>query len=355
MGEKICISDHEVRFPRATKAPNFKEKRVIASSPWEYVSLWLRKNGNGNSFEYWEQSKHFFESARELPVQSAALPLYYSFLNAVKALLETKAITYSPYHGIQGFDMRTPVHGRISIDNEGLKIKGGGVLPSLINYFSEEEVINTYTLGGILSNIAFVHRAFSISYRRAEIFLSLEKPRYVKAGAGQARFQADFPEEFSHGQTLNTLPASFSVREADENEDEENQTGFVIESNATFPWAGARRPSDADMNALADFHSKLRLDLNYISGSQPSWYIKRNLAAYTRIDRNNLTLIFMAMHRMSEIARYKPVELNKLLDSKKNWIIYEFIRTAQNQFIDEIAAEITGSEISPAGVRQGIF
>jgi hypothetical protein len=63
----------------------------------------------------------------------------------------------------------------------------------------------------------------------------------------------------------------------------------------------------------------------------------------------------MAMHRMSEIARYKPLELNRLLEGRRNWILYEFTRVAQNQFIDEIAAEITGYEISPAGVRQSTF
>ena len=63
----------------------------------------------------------------------------------------------------------------------------------------------------------------------------------------------------------------------------------------------------------------------------------------------------MAMHRFSEITRYKPVELNRLLKSRENWLIYEFVEVARNQFIDEIAAEITGFEISPAGVRQGFF
>lgn len=77
--------------------------------------------------------------------------------------------------------------------------------------------------------------------------------------------------------------------------------------------------------------------------------LRRRLAAFP------ILKAFMAMHRVSEIARYKPVELNRLLEGSKNWLIYEFVEVARNQFIDEIAAEITGFEISPAGVRQSMF
>jgi hypothetical protein len=353
MNEIIRISDRPVRFHRATCNPDFSERRVIASSPWEFVSLWLRKNGNADAKVYWEQARHFFDSARELPVQSAPLPLYYSFLNAVKALLETKGAAYNPYHGVTGFDMRAG--GRVLLDNEGIKIKGGGLLPSLIAYFGETEADTRYSLSEVMSNLAFIHRAFTISYGRSELFLSIHEPRYVRAGNGRARFQATLPDEHTHGQTINTIPAAFTVRQLDEEEEQDGWGDHVVESVSTFAWSGARRPTNADVAALADFHQQLRLHINYISGTQPFWYIKRNLAAYRRIERNNLVLMLMAMHRMSEIARYKPIELNNLLKGPRNWIVYEFVRGAQNQFLDEIAAEITGYEISPAGVRQSTF
>lgn len=353
MSQIIHISDRPVRFHRATCGPDFSERRVIASSPWEFVSLWLRKNGNADAKIYWEQARHFFESARELPAQSAPLPLYYSFLNAVKALLETKGAPYNPYHGVAGFDMRAG--GRVLLDNEGIKIRAGGLLPSLISYFAEAENDTNYSLSEVMSNLAFIHRAYAISYRRKELFLSIQDPKYVKAGLGRARFRATLPKEHTHGQTINTIPAAFSVRVLNDGEGQNGTSVHVIESVNTFAWSGARRPTVADLSSLAGFHRELRLDINYISGAQPFWYIKRNLAAYRRIKRNNLVLMLMAMHRMSEIARYKPTELTNLLKGPRNWIVYEFVRGAQNQFIDEIAAEITGYEISPAGVRQSTF
>jgi hypothetical protein len=358
MADYIRMADVPVRFARATCEPEFQERRVIASSPWEFVSLWLRKNGHGDAKAYWDQAKHFFDSARELPAQSAPLPLYYSFLNATKALLEVKGQSYGPLHGVTGFDLRrSQANARIQIDNEGLKIKGGGVLPALTQYFRESETATKYTLADVFSNLPFIHRAYALSYSKPELYLSLVHPRYVREPNRRARFQADLPEEHCRGQTRRTLPAHFCARELTDQELDEwpSDSGWVLESEATFPWSGSRRATAADRAALVDFHRSIRLDIQYIAGAQPNWYVKRSLASYRNIRRNNLTLMFMAMHRMSEIARYKPLELNRLLGGRRNWILYEFTRVAQNQFIDEIAAEITGYEISPAGVRQSTF
>jgi hypothetical protein len=179
MISRIRISDKPVRFLRATISPDFGERRVIASSPWEFVSLWLRQKKQHDACVYWEQAKSFFESARDLPVKSAPLPLYYCFLNATKALLESKGVNYSQYHGVSALDLRSGNNGRIRIDDEGIKIKSAGILPSLIQYLGETELSKQYTLGEILSNLPFIHRAVAISYSRRELFLSMKNPRYV--------------------------------------------------------------------------------------------------------------------------------------------------------------------------------
>ena len=343
----LKISDKAVRFARATVGPQFAAKRVIASSPWEFVALWLAQNANDKAQVFWEQAQHFFDSARGLPVQAAPLPLYYCFLNAVKALLETKGATYSNYHGMSGIDLTAAPNSRIRIENEGLKIKNGGVLPALIDYFGETETTKTYSFKDVLSNLPFIHRSYSMTYSAKEIFLSIKRPRYVTNGEGTGWFRADLPNEHTHGQTLRTIPATFEVKILNDR--------HVLQSVDEFTWSGKRRPTAGDIRALQAFHQKMRLDIDYICGPEPTWYVKRDLAGYSRIARNNLTLIVLAMHRMSEIARYKPFELSKFLSGKRNWLIHEFVHTAQNQFIDEIAGEITGFEISPAGVQQSQY
>ena len=70
------------------------------------------------------------------------------------------------------------------------------------------------------------------------------------------------------------------------------------------------------------------------------------------INLSDLTINMAAMHRVSEIARYKPEQLNRLMKSKENWLLHEFIAQALDQFIDELAAEITKQDIMNAGQKE---
>ncbi|EON18306.1 hypothetical protein C265_19294 [Cupriavidus sp. GA3-3] len=63
------------------------------------------------------------------------------------------------------------------------------------------------------------------------------------------------------------------------------------------------------------------------------------------------TLILSAMHRLSEICRYKPSQLQSYLDGQKNWLLSEFVAMAPAQFLDEIASEMTGHQIMIPNVR----
>ncbi|CAH8239481.1 hypothetical protein VAEU17_5700001 [Vibrio aestuarianus] len=57
-----------------------------------------------------------------------------------------------------------------------------------------------------------------------------------------------------------------------------------------------------------------------------------------------MPIMFAAMHRLSELARYSPDKLAKHFECQHNWLLSEFITSASNQFIDEISSEITGYE-----------
>jgi hypothetical protein len=57
------------------------------------------------------------------------------------------------------------------------------------------------------------------------------------------------------------------------------------------------------------------------------------------------------MHRLSELTRYRPAELASLLNTQKNWLLTEFIEMSPQQFVDEIAAEMTGHQILVPNVR----
>lgn len=76
------------------------------------------------------------------------------------------------------------------------------------------------------------------------------------------------------------------------------------------------------------------------------WYIKKELPKNTHlVDRHSMTIIYGVMHWLSEQVRYSPNIFEKLMKSKQNWLIREFIDLGLPQFIDEISSEITGANI----------
>lgn len=95
------------------------------------------------------------------------------------------------------------------------------------------------------------------------------------------------------------------------------------------------------------------VEILHVASAKPVRYMKRDPRNHWNT-RANLSRIFMAMHRMSEIARYKPHKLNRLPDCRRNWTLREFAQADENQG-NEMAAEIAGYQISPAAVRQGNF
>lgn len=64
-----------------------------------------------------------------------------------------------------------------------------------------------------------------------------------------------------------------------------------------------------------------------------------------------MTLIIVAMHRLSELARYDPRGLKRYLDGKENWLLTEFIELSPSQFVDEVVCEMTSLEFGLPGIR----
>jgi len=102
---------------------------------------------------------------------------------------------------------------------------------------------------------------------------------------------------------------------------------------------------------MAALNRQLRSDVVYIAGSQTLWYIKVAAAGGRPLNRSPLTLTLAAMHRLSEICRYRPLELAAFLRGQRNWLLSEFALMAPEQFLDGIAAELTGHQFLLPNVR----
>lgn len=341
----IKINGKIITLQKAINSPLFGSKNVLTNSRWEFVELWMKKEKQTEALFYWIQAKEFHKAALGLPIQAAPLLHYYSFMNATKALLTAKSIAFNHHHGVRSHT--AAVRRKISLSNEGIQIKVNGILPSLSLYYGETEPIRTHTLQQLFYNLPYIHRTYCLSYpNQKDMFIPLLDCKFVKNTAtDQTYFSAALSQDFSNRFVIQRLPASLTLDRI------ENEKYFI----RSVSHININRPSNlspAEKTNLLAFHQSLRNDLLYINGSHTLWYAKSTIAGPGIIRRFPTTLTLAAMHRLSELCRYKPTELNSFLESQKNWLISEFINQSPDQFLDEIASEITGYQFLQPNIRK---
>ena len=303
--------------------------------------MWLKRNSfDDDAIFYWQQARQFFLAAQKLPLTSAPLTHYYCMLNATKTLLLVHNTSFSNYHGVTGETIKK----KISLSNEKIILKEGGVLPALCSHLGEKVVKNeTYTLKEIFYNLPFIHRAYTLTYKSEqdkELFIPIKSPCFVrKASSRESWFCFELEDDYASKHTVNKLPKNYE-------QDIGQKDKFVIRNKKRFTWD---RSDSNKLQKLTNYHFKIRRNIYFISGFTRLWYIKR-AGVDNIISRQSMPLIFCAMHRLSELSRYDPVTLSKHLNGQQNWLISEFISKATNQFLDEVSSEITGKELMMPGI-----
>ncbi len=339
--DQIKIGTKALGLTKASNGAKFRMKTVLTLDPFNYVDLWLRREHKDEALYYWRQARDFHRAAQGLSIESAPLVLYYCFMNAAKALLSAKGVPFVPMHGVGSHRMRGP-NSKIVLSNEGIAIKGSGIVPALINYFGETEARKNHSLEDVLYNLVFVHRTYCLSYTNArERFLPLKGATFVRdRTTGEVRLSAEVVDGVDWRYFQRHLPQEVTVAAGG---------SPALRSTATITWATLSKPTDAELGALSTLNASLRRVLHYINGAHTLWYLK-STGRY-EIDRSPVTLTLAAMHRLSEICRYKPSDLRSFLNGQKNWLLSEFVTMAPSQFLDEIACEMTGHQIMIPNVR----
>lgn len=339
--EPVRLKQKILKPHKAFHGAEFGRKTVLASDPFDYVDLWLRREHKTEALYYWRQAQSFFYAAKDLPLESAPLVLYYCFMNAAKSLLSSNNITNVGYHGVKR-DGRPQANQKVVLSNEGFRIQNGGVVGSLATYFSESESCRTHTLEDTFYNLVFIHRTYCLTYpNRSEQFLPVRNCFFSRnSDTGNVHLLIKPVSDANWRSFGRKLPASFTKH---------NDSYDQLISTQSIPWQSVKKPSVVDLELLSQFNSNLREDLHYINGSQTLWYLKSKFTK--RINRQPVTLILSAMHRLSEVCRYTPSALQSFLDGQKNWLLSEFVSMSSIQFLDEIACEITGHQLMIPNVR----
>ena len=339
---EIKAHGRAIRPHKAVVGPILGERTVLTNSPWTFVALWLKRKHANRALFYWQQAREFHKVAQGLPPQSAPLLLYYSFLNATKALLTAKGLPFNEHHGVRESSASARTTSLAAL---GVGIKQTGVLPALSAYYGEAEPVRTHTLQEMFYNMVFIHRTYCLTYTtQAEMFIPLARCRYIaQRSTKRVYFRADITENVPIATAVRRLPSLF-VSDPSFGERAVRSVDFVV-------YRKPSTPSKRELAEIAELNRSLRRELQFINGTEALWYIRSRVNGPSRLQRQLPTLILGAMHRLSEICRYKPLQLASLLDGQKNWLVNEFIEMSAAQFIDEIASEITGLQFLVPNVR----
>ena len=372
----IQHKNQPLRMTKAYTKQDFSKHTVLTDDVFTYVSFFFDTHNKSMKYKdtskkdkfgspdqyhykfYWKQAEIFYKSAKSIDVEASPVAAYYCMLNAAKAYVAFVSDSVDSFveefsvHGISedqgdsGKDLST-----ISISH-----KKKGVFPLFAKRLDANfETIwafgtdNSKTLKDILYNLVFVHRAYSMTYSTRsksveELFVPLEvgeSPKFYKGSDGKAYLMAPlYKTWFPMTATKIPVDVQSSI-----------DSMFTVKTDSPFTIItaeGAKRNTGSVSTEIKDKLALCRKHFSYIYGKGRLWFLKRsNLASSSVINLSSMTLIMAAMHRISEIARYKPEQLNRLLKSKENWLLHEFISLALDQFIDEIACEITHHEIMP--------
>lgn len=340
----VQINGRDLKPHKATTNASLDSRNVLTDRPWQFVDLWLKRERKEEALFYWNQARIFADAAYGMPVESSPLLHYYSFMNATKALLTARGVSFNPYHGVRSHNMRGNSN-KITLSNEGVSVQNHGIVPALSQLLGETEHRTIHSLEDLLFNIPCIHRTYCLTYKsQTDLFIPLRECVFVyDSGSGTAYLTARLSKNFIGQKFIRRLPNSFLA--------DNNQNGEDIRSSLNVAISSPVISNSSDLSVMEGLQRSLRSDLNYIAGAQTLWYVKSNIAGPKRIQRSPLTLTLMAMHRLSEICRYRPIELSSFLAGQKNWLLTEFVQVSPRQFIDELASELTGFEFMMPNVR----
>ncbi|MBO1306136.1 hypothetical protein JZO70_08185 [Enterococcus sp. 669A] len=347
MGKILKYNNIPITLKTCINSPNMRGRTVLVENRWDYVRYYLNSLPRGkrknlaNILFFWNQAEEFYNSSRNLSITSSPLPLYYSFLNATKALLLFKNEEIkNEYHGVK----RTPkkVHGskKCSLCNETTEIKSKGICPELAAFLGDKINNTNYTLDRLLFNLVFIHRAYTISHntkKTEEMFLPLNSVRFERKPDLHITLVSEVDEKYRTKKVFETFNSS-------------NKISFDKRDNEYKYFSWKKGPKLGDMRKVGGeevitFHKKLRRYFQEISaGTNSRWYFK-NFKNDQAIDMNPLVVMFLIMHTLSELARYDPKILNEYIKSEHSWLLSEFISFTPFQYINGIASEITGEQL----------
>src|SRR5260221_8459615 len=241
------LNQREIGPHKAVVAPLLGSRTVLTNSPWTFAALWLRRNRKPEALFYWEQAQEFHQVSVGLPLRSAPLLLYYCFMNAAKALLAAKSVSFNEMHGTSAHP-KVVTGAKRTFAGEGIKIHAKGLLPSFSTYYGEVEPSKPHTLKEFFFNMVFIHRPYCLPYSsQKKMFLPLAACGYVyDTRTKEVFFKADIEKNIPFNRAVKKLPATFAAAPL--------IGPRAIRSVAALIWRTPGQPTATNIQELVEFN-----------------------------------------------------------------------------------------------------
>lgn len=335
--DELIIENKSTGLGKTFRFPRGFDRKGIFNDYWDYVELYLESNKMNESAIYWQQAREFYKASIGLPNTSSSFNLYHCFLNATKALLTAKGLSFTLTDELSDFTGS----GQTRLANIKITFHPDGVLHSLSRYFEDTGTSESHhhSFKDLLYNLNFLQKAFSLTYKnqRPQMFIPIYHPHFLKDYERDV-FYLRFivMSNFANGYTAKKICAQgFSDRSDD-------YSDFI--SNDFFEWSNLQENKDKELHQAIEFHKKQRRTIQYELNEIPKWYLKRTGIKHT-VDKHPLTIMLAGMKKISELTTPNPVSQVKSLNSQENWLMTEFVENSPKQFIDQISCEITDESL----------
>jgi len=296
---------------------------------------------------YVRQAKSFYYAAKALPPRSSSLLYFYCFENLARAALaiyDPTSVNIKKWqHGL-----KTDAGNR-DFRHETVVTYAEGVFPKFYNWYFGAQMkpnsLNVSTLMGYCTDIGYQYQLASIGSRQVLYSYSAVcssgdqgKTSWALLGIPKAQSILKYPKSFKN------FLSSFEEIDVPWQSYErifeilalERSALTFFQSTQEIPWIeNSLNESAVRMQILKAFENSFQI--NYF-GNKFDFAISLPYTQRRQIRMDETVAIYLVMFYLSNLVRYKPQYLEKLLSKKEAWLIDSFVRSCIVTFLRSIVS-----------------
>lgn len=308
---------------------------------------------------YVKQAEYYWNAATATSYESSSLLYYYSFLNLIKAFLVLRDPTL-PHDIHHGLSFQTSDNSS-SLRNKFVNIQLGSKeafslyykkvflkdppsqlkITSLLAY--PIDVSFQYASGGFGSrkSIPFIYR-IAIDPNRKKTWLICAIPSLARLKYFKSIFN-NFFDEFEQTSRPNRVDSGFRELFNFQAQDWASYDFYQSKISKEIDFIGDKVPTGIVVQKIRNCFEPW-LSPNFYA-DEFSGYINLPKDKKNNNLINEEIAIYAVMFFMSEIVRYRPDYLDKILSSKASWLLESFVETCPLKFLRAIVCRILGKVV----------